>query len=144
MARSNDYQFSFRDVPLETNGQHPVAASSKIYQGSLVGKVAATGLARALVAGDEFLGVAAEQADNSSGAASAINVRLRKGCHVRAAVTGVTGAGDVTKLVYASADDTLTLTASTNNSLVGVIDEHISSTNCFVQFFTPAELAAAK
>lgn len=142
MALSNDYQPSARAVHIETQAQHPVAVSTKIYQGALVGIVAASGHARGLVAGDKFIGVASEQADNSAGAAAALNVRLRKGCTIRKAVTGASGAGDVGKLVYASDDTTLTLT-STNNSLVGVIDEHISSTECFVRLFTQAELAAA-
>lgn len=143
-AASNDRFLSTRALHVEVQAQHPVAAAAKIYQHTLVGKVADTGLARGLVAGDRFLGLACEQADNTNGAASEIQVRLRRGCQIRDDVTGVTGATDVTKLVYASDDQTLTLASGTPaNSLVGVVDEHISGTTCFVHLFTTAELAAA-
>lgn len=53
-----------------------VSASTKIYKGALVGIDRATGLARNLVAGDLFAGIAYEEMDNSGGAAGARSVRL--------------------------------------------------------------------
>jgi hypothetical protein len=140
MAATKDRFLNTRSIHVETNASHPVAADTKIFQHTFVGKVAATGLARPLVAGDEFLGLATEQADNTDGLASAIDVKLRRGTQINHAVTGVTGAGDVNKLVYASDDQTLTLTP--NNSPVGVVDSWISSTSCYVHLFTTAEIAA--
>ncbi len=93
--------------------------SAVIYKGALVGRNRATGYARGLVAGDEFLGVAYEKADNtiSGHSAGGVLVKLHQAIDVVHALAGV-AAGDVGKDVYASADDALTLTP-TGNSRVG-------------------------
>jgi hypothetical protein len=99
----------------------PVDDNVKIYKGGLVGRNRATGYARALVAGDEFLGIAYRRADNtiSGHTAGGISVRLHQAVDIVHALTGVT-TGDIGKEVYASADDTLTLTP-TNGSRIGRI-----------------------
>ena len=109
----------------------PVKASSKIYEGSLVGK--SSGYARALVAGDVFMGIAARGADNSAGANGDINVRVRKNGTIQVAVTGVTAVTDEGATVYASDDGTFTL-SSTGNSVVGKIIRWVSGTTCVVYF----------
>ena len=88
----------------------PVDDNVTIYKGSFVGRNRSTGYARALVGGDEFLGIAYQQADNtiSGHAAGGINVRLHRSVDVVHTLTGVS-AGDIGKEVYASADDTATL-----------------------------------
>lgn len=60
---------------------YPVAAAIKIFAGALV-CVNASGLATkgAVSTTLKTVGVAVEQADNSAGAASAINVKVRRGC----------------------------------------------------------------
>ncbi len=92
-----------------------------IYKGAFVGRNRATGYARTLTAGDEFLGMAARQADNTVAGhtAGGINVRLHQGLDIVHALSGV-ALGDIGKDVYASADDTLTLTP-TGHSRVGRI-----------------------
>lgn len=67
--------------PIVSTLEVPVAASTKIYEGSMVA-VNQSGYAipaDASTAGLRILGVAVAQADNSSGAASAINVKVRRG-----------------------------------------------------------------
>jgi hypothetical protein len=96
---------------------YPVAASARIYKGAAVGL--SSGNARPLVAGDVFLGFADEQADNTGGAAGAINVMVRRKGAVQVTISGVTASNTGAK-VYASADDTFTLTVGTN-TLVGVV-----------------------
>lgn len=140
MAASQDRFPNARAVHVETRTSHPVAAATKIYQGTFVGRIAATGYARPLVANDTFLGLASEQIDNTSGAAGDLKVPLRRGTCILHDVTGVTGIVDETKLVYATDDQTLSLAA--NNSPVGVIEEYVSGTKCQVRLFTAAELAA--
>lgn len=110
----------------------PVAASAKIFSGAYVGDNA-SGFARPLVAGDPFFGIAERLADNSAGAAGAIRCRVIERGKVVADVTGATGAGDVGSSVYASADDTLTLTALAN-TLVGKVARYVSGTTCVVSF----------
>jgi hypothetical protein len=113
------------------NNEFPAINADIIYEGSAVGL--SSGNARPLVAGDQFVGFCTERADNSAGAAAAINVKvLQRGLAVLA-VTGVTAASDVGKAVYASDDDTFTLTASTN-SPIGRVVRWIASTSCVVMF----------
>jgi len=90
----------------------PVDDNVKIYKGALVGRNRSTGYARSLVAGDEFLGLAYGQVDNtvSGHAAGGRNVRLHQSVDIVHALTGVTVA-DVGKDVYSSDENTLTLTA---------------------------------
>ena len=99
----------------------PVDDNVKIYKGALVGINAATGYARALVAADQFAGIAYEQADNTGAGhtAGGIRVRLHQAIDVVHTLNGVT-ATDIGKVVYASDDGTLTLTAA-GNSRVGRI-----------------------
>ena len=110
----------------------PVVASDIIYEGSAVGDNA-SGLARPMVSADPFLGFAMRQCDNSAGAASALNVRVRTRGYVQVAVVGVASAADVGEPVYASDDDTFTLTASTHTT-IGKVHRWISGTTCMVYF----------
>ncbi len=97
----------------------PVDDNVTIYKGALVGRNRSTGYARALTAGDEFLGVAYKAADNTvtGHTAGGINVRLHQSIDIVHTLTSVANA-DIGKDVYASADDTLTLTP-TDNSRIG-------------------------
>lgn len=119
----------------ETFNDLPVAAAVTIEEGSAVGLAA--GLARKLVAADKFVGFAVKEADNAAGAASAINVKVRRSGSVVVPVVGVVGVADISKIVYASDDDTFTLTAM-GNSKIGHIIRWITGTTCEV-FFTDQE-----
>lgn len=124
---------------VQRTGDYPVKASTLIYQGSLVGD--SSGTARALVAADEFMGIALwNRADNSSGAASAINVKLAtQGRLKRQSVTGASTVDDVGKKVYASDDNVLTLTSS-SNSLIGKIDRFNTDDSTFDIFFQAVQV----
>jgi len=110
----------------------PMIASDIIYEGSAVGDNA-SGLARPLVALDPFLGFAERTADNSAGAASAKTVRVRTRGQVQLTVVGASSAADVSETVYASDDDTFTLT-STSNTAIGKVSRWVSGTTCIVAF----------
>lgn len=99
----------------------PIDDNIKIYKGSFVGRNRSTGYARALVAGDEFLGIAYDQADNtiSGHTAGGVSVRLHQSIDIVHALSSV-AQGDIGKDVYASDDSTLTLTP-TSNSRIGRI-----------------------
>lgn len=132
MAASADRQLSFEG--LGGMNDIPVLANTVIYGRTFVGH--SSGYARPIAAGDEFLGIAEGQANNNptGGAASgATSVRLYEKGFVQHIVTGVDGVDDIGKVVYASDDQTLTLT-STNNSPIGRVARHISSTTCVVYF----------
>jgi hypothetical protein len=110
----------------------PVAASTKIYKGAMVGDNG-SGYARPLVAGDPFLGFALFQVDNSSGAAGAKRVEMKIKDRCVVAVTGASGVGDVGDAVYASDDNTFTKT-STSNTYIGKIIRWEAGTRCVVRF----------
>ena len=102
---------------------YPVKASTTIYRGVFVGDDAA-GYARALVAGDPFRGIAQKQADNSSGAAADIEVQTHLDA-VQLAV-GSLAITDVGQDVYASDDNTATLTQG-SNTRIGYVKQFIST-----------------
>lgn len=59
---------------------------------------------------------------------------------VKAQVTGVDNQNDVGDRVYATDDQTLTLTPTTNLNAIGVVERYYgSSTYCDVRLFSPAE-----
>ena len=101
------------DIPADDN--------VKIYKGAFVGLNVSTGYARPLTAGDDFLGVAYAQADNTVAGhtAGGIRARLHQSVDIVHALSDVSST-DIGKVVYASDDDTLTLTAF-GNSRVGRI-----------------------
>lgn len=109
----------------------PVAASTTIYEGCAVGDNG-SGYARKLNAGDPFRGFALRKADNSSGSAGDINVRVKKFGNVQLSISGL-AITDVGKDVYASDDDTYTLTQSTNTR-IGYVKRWISSGTGIVSF----------
>ena len=110
----------------------PMIGSDIIYEGAAVGDNG-SGLARPLVAADPFLGFAERIADNSAGAASAKNVRVRTRGQVQLSVVGASSAADVSETVYASDDDTFTLTAGSNTA-IGKVARWVSGTTCIVAF----------
>lgn len=99
----------------------PVDDDVRIHKGAFVGHNAATGFARPLVGGDDFLGAAYRAADNTvpGHTAGGIRVRLHQEIDIVHPLAGA-AATDIGSIVYASDDGTLTLTAS-GNSRVGRI-----------------------
>lgn len=89
---------------------HPAASATTWYEGGAIGLTAAGGLARPLLDTDTFAGFADRGGVNPSGGSEQIRVRA-KGI-VRLLVTGVV-ITSVGAKVYATADDTFTLTSTT-------------------------------
>lgn len=139
MAASNDLARVRESVQLGSRNQLPVKASTNIYQDTFVGL--SGGYARPLVAGDKFAGIATKRADNSAVATDgAIDVEVENGLVVILPVTGASATTDFNSIVYASDDQTATLTAL-NNTAIGVVKRWITSTTCAVRLFTETELA---
>lgn len=112
--------------------EYPVIAADKIFRGAAVGENAA-GYSRPLVAGDVFQGFAEEKVDNSSGAAGAKNVRVKTKGKIELAISTLAITANDRVAVYASDDDTFTLTA-TANSLIGYVSRWVSSGIGIVEF----------
>ena len=111
---------------------YPAVAATEIFQGIFIGENG-LGDARPLVAADKFLGVNQYYVDNTTGAAGAEFLAVKKKCRI---IYGVTGATAKTvndrPAVYASDDNTLTLTL-TGNSIVGSVIRWISGSTCEIQ-----------
>lgn len=121
-----------RAFELGTLNSLPVIASDIIYEGAAVGLVTASGHTRPLVGGDRFVGFAEAKADNSAGAAAAINVELVKSGETQLSVTGAV-ITDVGQPVYATDDDTFTF-VPTSASFIGFVKRFVSSGVVVVDF----------
>jgi len=121
-----------RPYELGNRNQFPVIAADIIYEGAAVGIVDATGHARPLNAADRFGGFAECQADNSAGAAAAINVDVIKSGEIELAVTDAV-ITDVGQPVYASDDDTFTLNP-VSGAFIGFVKRFVSSAVVVVEF----------
>jgi hypothetical protein len=121
-----------RDFEMGDVNEFPVIASDIVYEGAAVGIVNASGHARPLTSADLFVGIAEEKADNSAGAAAAINVRVKKKGSVKLAVTGavITDAG---KPVYATDDNAFSF-SPVSGKFVGFARRFVSSGYMIVEF----------
>jgi hypothetical protein len=120
-----------RDYELGDVNEFPVIADDIIYEGAAVGDNAA-GYARPLVAGDLFRGFATRKAANAGGAAGDQTVEVNTRGRLVLPISGV-AITDVGKEVYASDDDTFTLTMGTNTR-IGFVYRFISSGYAVVEF----------
>lgn len=127
-----------RDYQMGDKEEYPVIAADIIFQGAAVGENG-SGYARPLVAADPFLGFAEVIADNAAGAAGAINVNVKKRGNIVLPISGLAITANDRPVVYASDDDTFTLTASTN-SPIGHVSRWVSTGFAVVEF--DAALAA--
>lgn len=121
-----------RDYQMGDKEEYPVVAADIIYQGAAVGENG-SGYARPLVAADPFLGFAEAKADNSAGAAGAIAVNVKKRGNIVLDISGIAITANDRPAVYASDDDTFTLTA-TGNTLIGYVSRWISTGRAVVEF----------
>lgn len=113
--------------------EYPQAAVV-IYEGAMLGDNA-SGYARGLVAGDPFIGHSTEYYDNSAGSAGDNDIKRMCGRYRLQVTLSSVAITDVGQTVYASADDTLTLTQG-SNSRVGVVDRYVTTDTAVVEFQT--------
>jgi predicted RecA/RadA family phage recombinase len=96
----------------------PVKTGVHIYKGALVGL--SGGYAQPLTAGDPFAGIAYEEVNNT-GADGAKSVRVYTEGDFEHTLTSASRANNGAA-VYASADDTLTLTVGSNSAVGNQVD----------------------
>lgn len=121
-----------RDIEVGERNEFPVIAADIIYEGAAVGLVKATGHARPLTSVDRFVGFAEDKADNSAGAAAAINVRVFKKGAVKLAVTGAV-ITDVGQPVYAQDDNAFSF-VKTSGVFIGFLRRYVSAGYGIVEF----------
>jgi hypothetical protein len=120
-----------RAFELGDNNDYACVQSDIVYEGAAVGDNG-SGYARPLAAGDPFLGFANRKCDNASGANGALNVNLRHRGRVQLPISSF-DITDVGKPVYASDDDTFTLTQSTS-SHIGRAVRFVATGSAVVEF----------
>ena len=118
-------------VRIEENA-FPVIAADIIYEGAAVGIVDGTGHARPLNAADRFAGFANQKADNSAGAAAAINVDVKQQGFIQLPVTGAV-ITDVGQPVYATDDDTFGF-SPVSAAFIGYVHRFVSAGVAIVSF----------
>lgn len=124
-----------RDYVLGNRNAFGVIATDIIYEGAAVGLVDSTGYAQPLATGNRFAGFAEATADNSAGAAGAINVRVIESGKVVLPVSGAV-ITDVGQPVYASDDDTFSFNPA-DGVFVGFVHRFVSSGIVEVRFDAP-------
>ena len=145
MSATNALNLSVREVEKKRRRSLPMTVNTFVYGGSFVGVVAATGAARPLVAGDVFAGLALRNFDNTTAAPFPQDLcETEAGLEALLTVTGLNAATQLNALVYASDDQTPTLTAQ-SNSLIGIINEIVNVTagTAWVRLYTANEIAGA-
>jgi hypothetical protein len=129
-----------RDYQLGEIEDYPAIAADIIYQGSAVGENG-SGYSRPLQAGDVFQGFALEQCDNSAGSAGDKTVKVRTRGRVVLAISAIAITANDRPPVYASYDNTFTLTAG-SNSLIGYVSRWVSTGFAVVEFDAAVARAA--
>ncbi|MCM5560310.1 hypothetical protein [Pleomorphomonas sp. JP5] len=127
LAKNKTREFSLGDEE-----EYPVVAADIIFQGAAVGENGA-GYSRPLVAADPFQGFAIAQADNSTGGAGEVTVRVKSRGRIVLDIAGIAITANDRPAVYASDDDTFTLAAA-GNSLIGYVSRWISAGTALVEF----------
>lgn len=114
-----------------TRSKVPVAGSKRLYRGTLV--FGASGLATDVIASgaNPFIGVAVDEADNSSGAASAISVEVEREGRFLLTGASLTQAMVGTRC-YATDNYTITNVAE-DMTYIGVFDEYVSATEAWIR-----------
>lgn len=121
------------EVGIDDLNDVPAVAADIIFAGAAVGDNA-SGLARPFVDGDPFLGFAVAKCDNSAGAASAKSVRVAQRGTVKLTLGGTVTAAKIGDPVYATDDNTFSLTDSGSDVAIGSLTRFITSTTGMVYF----------
>lgn len=121
-----------RTIEVGDRNEFPVIAADIIFEGAAIGLVIASGHARPLTSVDKFAGFAEKKADNSDGAAAAINVRVIKSGAVQLAVTGAV-ITDVNQPVYATDDNAFTFLKA-SAVFIGFMRRFVSAGIAIVEF----------
>lgn len=130
-ALAENRRITMRGVP--DTKYYPVAASTLIYAGGMVNITSggvAVPAADTLVGPRGVVGVAAEKADNSSGSAGDISVKVLTNCEFQFAATTATGA--VQQKCWAEDDQTVDETTGSNQPVAGIITEVIGASSVWV------------
>jgi len=138
-ALAKDRHLDFKDPAKSSKIATDVKADTRIFAHSYVGLDGV--VARPLVAGDSFIGIAVRQEDNRDGAVGDKRIETEFGHGVKVKIAAATEA-NLGAVVYASDDNTETLTA-TDNTAVGALEQYLGANTFWMRVFRPGESAQA-
>ncbi len=118
----------------------PVVASDIVYAGAAVGESTTTGTFRPLSGGDTFAGFCVRQCDNATGSANDKKIRVLLRGTAFLPITGVDNINDEGATVYASDDDTFTLTSTTTHSSIGKLISYSGTSGYGTVYFEAASV----
>ena len=127
-----------RRVPIRAaeDFEFPVAASTQIFAGAIV-CINASSLAvnGSTATGLKCVGIADQAANNSAGIASAIRVKVRRGCFpfANSASTDAITDADIGSACYAVDDQTVAKTSATNTRSVAGVIRDVDSDGVWVE-----------
>jgi hypothetical protein len=139
LAKDKPRAYEFTGAHPDYN-ELPAVATDIIYAGSAVGESTTTGTYRPLAGGDTFGGFCIEQCDNSAGAANAKLIKVYCTGVVWLPVTGADNINDADSTVYASDDDTFTLTSTTTSTAIGKLKRYDQETTRSLVYFEAASM----
>jgi hypothetical protein len=112
-------------------------AADIVFEGAAVGELNDTGTYQPLATSstvDKFAGFCYEQCDNSTGVAAAKKIKVKQLGRIKLSVVGVAAKTDVGKTVWATDDNTFTLTYAAGAVSIGTVERHVAGTECVVSF----------
>lgn len=142
MSLSNDVVNLTRERGVSS---HEVTNATTIYGGALVGKTTAGRLSNwSDTAGLLFMGFATRRAVGDTSASPPVECSVDESgqCFQKVAVTGASAQTNEGELVYATDENTFSLTPTTNVGPIGYVVRWYTSTTCDVQLYTPEEYRA--
>lgn len=110
-----------------------ISGAATIYEGAAVSS-GANGYIHGIAANEDFRGFADEEVDNSGGSNGDRDALIRGEGETLLTVTGVDGIDDEGKTVYASDDNTFSLTDGGTDVPIGKVSRHVAGTQCFVAY----------
>ena len=113
--------------------EFPVLGGELIYQGAAVGLEVASGYVRDLQVGDKFLGFAEDNIDASNASDGEKNIRVKRRGSVTLELSGAV-ITDVGKSLYATDDNTFTLSSAGSSVYIGQISRHQYDSEIIVDF----------
>lgn len=114
-----------------TRSKVRVAASKRLYRGTLVFGASGYGTDVIAAGANPFLGVAVDEADNSSGSAGDVSVEVEREGRFLLTGASLTQAMVGTRC-YATDNYTITNVAE-DKTYIGVFDEFVSATECWIR-----------
>lgn len=135
-ALAADKSRSYTMCPPHAKSTFPVVSAGTIYQGSAVGESASLGTARALVAGDTFIGFNLfDRVENPSSGTKLVEVQMQ-GVLKGVSVTGGSGNANIGEAVYMADDNTFTTTVGSNTKIGSIVRYDAATGLCDVYFIS--------